>query len=385
MKNIALLGATGSIGTQVLEVVRANPDRFRVCSMTAGWNTELFSRQIQTFKPMYASVATENDARILQKLFPQVQFSWGMEGLCAAASLGDVRMTVNGLMGMIGLQPTMAAVNAGKDVALANKETLVTGGEIVMDAVRRAGVEFLPVDSEHSAIFQCLQNQAPPRRLILTASGGPFRGYSCQQLRTVTRAQALKHPNWTMGAKITVDSATMMNKGLEVIEARWLFDMEPDRIDVVIHPESILHSAVVFRDGSVIGQMGKPDMKIPIAYALSYPERLENSEEHLELTEPGCLHFEKPDPRTFRCLGLALEAVAAGGSYPAVLNAANEEAVTAFLRDEICFAEIAELVETVLQGHKSTTIRSVEEILALESETRRMIRSILSKKAQERK
>ena len=305
--------------------------------------------------------------------------------MCAAASLGDVRMTVNGLMGMIGLQPTMAAVNAGKDVALANKEALVPGGEIGMDAVRRAGVEFLPVDSEHSAIFQCLQNQAPPRRLILTASGGPFRGYSCQQLRTVTRAQALKHPNWTMGAKITVDSATMMNKGLEVIEARWLFDMEPDRIDVVIHPESILHSAVVFRDGSVIGQMGKPDMKIPIAYALSYPERLENSEEHLELTEPGCLHFEKPDPRTFRCLGLAFEAVAAGGSYPAVLNAANEEAVTAFLRDEICFAEIAELVETVLQGHKSTTIRSVEEILALESETRRMIRSILSKKAQERK
>ena len=381
MKNIALLGATGSIGTQVLDVVRGNPEQYRVQAMTAGWNMELFARQLKEFRPAFAAVASENAAITMAELFPDIQFSWGMEGLCAAASAEDAQMTINGLMGMIGLRPTLAAVEAGKDVALANKETLVTGGEVVMDAVKRTGVRFLPVDSEHSAIFQCLQNQNPPERLILTASGGPFRGYTKEQLKTVTKAQAMKHPNWSMGAKITVDSATMMNKGLEIIEAKWLFDMDPQKIDVVIHPESILHSAVVFPDGSVIGQMGWPDMKIPISYAMSYPDRLMRTEKKLDLTELGCLHFEKPDPETFRCLGLALEAVVAGGSYPAVLNAANEEAVAAFLRDEISYVQIGELVEAALQNHDGAALRTVDDILGLEKVTRAKVRSIALQKA----
>lgn len=384
MKNIALLGATGSIGTQVLDVVRENPDKFRIHAMTAGRNMELFALQLQEFCPAFAAVAEENAARALAESFPDIQFSWGMEGLCAAASAEGVGMTVNGLMGMIGLQPTLAAVEAGKDVALANKETLVAGGEIVMDAVRRAGIRFLPVDSEHSAIFQCLQKQALPERLILTASGGPFRGYTKEQLKAVTKDQALKHPNWSMGAKITVDSATMMNKGLEIIEAKWLFSMDPKKIDVVVHPESILHSAVVFRDGSVIGQMGRPDMRIPIAYAMSYPERLRSTETKLDLTVLGSLHFEKPDPETFRCLGLALEAATAGGSYPAVLNAANEEAVAAFLRGEVRFFQIGELVEAALEQHDGATVRAVDDILELEKVTRANIRSIVSRKVQRR-
>lgn len=377
MKKIALLGSTGSIGTQALEVVRAHPDQFQVTAMTAGRNMDLFARQLKEFRPAFAAVSSDRDASDLQTAFPETEFSWGTEGLCAAAAAGGADMTLNGLMGMIGLEPTMAAVKAGKDVALANKETLVTGGSLIMEAVKKSGVRFLPVDSEHSAIFQCLQNQSPPEGLILTASGGPFRGYTKERLRQVTREQALKHPNWSMGAKITVDSATMMNKGLEVIEARWLFDLDPDRIQVVIHPESILHSAVIFRDGSVIGQMGWPDMKVPISYALSYPSRLVHSEKRLDLTELGCLHFENPDPETFRCLGLALEANQAGGSFPVVLNAANEEAVSAFLRGGIEFYRIPELVETALNRHDGAPAGSLEEILELEAETRIRIRSAI--------
>lgn len=375
MKSIALLGSTGSIGTQVLEVVKAHPDRFRVLAMTAGQNIDLFARQLRAFQPAFASVAMEKDAALLQKSFPEIEFSYGMEGLCAAASLDGVDMTINGLMGMIGLQPTLAAVKSGKDVGLANKETLVTGGSIIMEAVKKAGIRFLPVDSEHSAIFQCLQGQTPPEGLLLTASGGPFRGYTKEQLRSVTKEQALKHPNWSMGAKITVDSATMMNKGLEVIEACWFFDLEPSKVEVLVHPESILHSAVVFRDGSVIGQMGWPDMKVPISYAMSYPERLFHSDRRLDLAELACLHFEKPDPGTFRCLGLAREAMEAGGSCPVVLNAANEEAVAGFLEGKIEFYRIPELVEEALNGFKGAPAESVAEILDLEAETRRRVRS----------
>lgn len=377
MKEIALLGATGSIGTQTLDVVRTHPELFRVHAMTAGWNTKLFVSQLEEFRPSFAVVASEQTAKEMNILFPDIEFSWGVQGLCEAASAPAVHMTVNGLMGMIGLQPTMAAIEAGKDVALANKETLVTGGAVVMDAVSRAGVRLLPVDSEHSAIFQCLQGQSAPERLILTASGGPFRGWTKEQLKSVTKEQALKHPNWSMGQKITVDSATMMNKGLEIIEARWLFDMEPERIDVVIHPESILHSAVVFSDGSVIGQMGFPDMRIPISYALSWPRRLKAMEKPVDLTALGCLHFEKPDPNTFRCLGLAMEAVRAGGSYPAVLNAANEEAVAAFLREEITFFRISELVEAALDQHKGCAINSIEDVLALEKAARAEVRALI--------
>ncbi len=377
MKEIALLGATGSIGTQTLDVVRAHPELFRVHAMTAGRNLKLFASQLEEFQPSFAVVASERAALDMQGLFPSIEFSWGIRGLCDAASAPAVHMTVNGLMGMIGLQPTMAAVEAGKDVALANKETLVTGGAVIMDAVRRAGVRLLPVDSEHSAIFQCLQGQAAPDRLILTASGGPFRGYTKERLKSVTMEQALKHPNWSMGQKITVDSATMMNKGLEIIEARWLFDIEPGRIDVVIHPESILHSAVVFADGSVIGQMGFPDMRIPISYALSWPQRLKTAEKPIDLTALGCLHFEKPDPHTFRCLGLAMEAAVAGGSYPAVLNAANEEAVAAFLREDISFCRIAELVESALARHEGCAVNSIGDVLALEQAARADVRSLI--------
>ena len=277
---------------------------------------------------------------------------------------------------MLGLRPTAEAINAGKNIAFANKETLVAGGALIMDAVAKKGVEFIPVDSEHSAIFQCMQGN-PVKKLILTASGGPFRGCTSEQLKSVSLEQALKHPSWSMGAKITVDSATMMNKGLEVIEARWLFNMKPEAIDVVVHPESILHSAVEFCDGSIIGQLGRPDMKIPIAYALSYPRRMENVGTSLDFAELGAMHFEKPDNRTFRCLGLAYEALQAGGSCTTVLNAANEEAVAAFLQHKIKFFQIPEIVEQALTVHKPFEIKSIDDIFYVESEARAFVLELI--------
>lgn len=377
MKNIAILGSTGSIGTQSLDVVRKHPEEFAVTALTCGRNIDLFREQLKEFKPALAVCGEKDDAQRLAAEFPGISFSWGMEGIVDAAVSSDSSIVVNSLLGMMGIRPTYEAIKAGKDIAFANKETLVAGGSLIMDAVKKYGVKFLPVDSEHSAIFQCIQGNEGNRvkRIILTASGGPFRGYTAQQMRQVTKAQALKHPRWTMGAKITIDSATMMNKGLEVIEACWLFDMDAKDVEVHVHPESILHSAVEFSDGSVIGQMGLPDMRVPIAYALSWPRRLENIAAPLDLFSVGALHFEKPDLKAFKCLGLAFRAIEEGKSSPIVLNAANEEAVAAFLRDEISFGQIGDLVEAAMDRKAPAEIGCLEDIFEVERETREFIKN----------
>lgn len=379
MKKVAILGSTGSIGTQALEVIRSHGENFKVTAMTAGLNIPLFREQLKEFKPGCACVALEKDAKELSREFPAISFSYGLKGLCEIAADGAAEIVLNGLLGMLGLLPTAEAINAGKDIAFANKETLVTGGELIMSAVKKKRIKFLPVDSEHSAIFQCMQGNSV-RKIILTASGGPFRGYTKDMLKSVTLEQALTHPKWAMGAKITVDSATMMNKGLEVIEAKWLFDINPQDIEVVVHPESVLHSAVEFIDGSVIGQMGLPDMKVPIAYALSYPMRMANVGASLDFFSLGAMHFEKPDPDTFRCLGLAYQALKAGGSYPAVLNAANEEAVAAFLLGKIKFLEIACFVENAMERHKGFKPASIEDILTVEAETKASVQKMIQGK-----
>ena len=384
MKHIAILGSTGSIGRQSLDVVRAHRSSFSVSSLTCGKNIGVFREQLKEFKPALAVCAEKEDAERLAAEFPGIRFLYGPEGILEAAVSSGAELVVNSLLGMMGIRPTYEAVLAGKDIAFANKETLVAGGSLIMDAVKKTGVNFLPVDSEHSAIFQCLQGRADNRirRILLTASGGPFRGFTAEQMRGVTKEQALKHPRWSMGAKITVDSATMMNKGLEIIEASWLFDVPASRIDVHVHPESILHSAVEFMDGSVLGQMGNPDMRVPIAYALSWPERLELTEDSvmeggsvqpLDLFSIGSLHFEKPDLNAFKCLALAYRAIEEGKSYPIVLNAANEEAVAAFLADRIRFYEIAELVEKAMDAHRPAEIRRVEDIFEVEREAREIV------------
>ena len=382
MKKITVLGSTGSIGTQTLEVIRKYRDRFEVTALSCGHNVSLLMKQIEEFRPELVCVATEEDSKALAAEYPDTKFVFGEEGLIAAASQTDADMVVGALLGMMGIRPTLAAIEAGKDIAFANKETLVAGGALIMDAVRRKGVNFLPVDSEHSAIFQALQGAAgnPVKKIILTASGGPFRGYSAEQLAKVTKAQALNHPNWNMGAKITIDSATMMNKGLEVIEAFWLFGVDPSKIEVVVHPQSAVHSAVEFEDGSIIAQMGAPDMKLPIAYALSYPERLADVRKKLDLFELGTMSFEKPDPEVFRCLALAYRAIEAGRSYPIVLNAANEEAVAAFLKDSIGFTQIADTIEYALDRHNVTELTSLEDILEVEKDSRKAVLSMIEAK-----
>lgn len=375
MKKIAVLGSTGSIGTQSLEVVRTHPDRFCVTALTCGRNIELFRKQLAEFKPLYAAVASEEDCIALSAEFPETEFTFGINGITSCAVNSGADVVINSLLGMMGILPTYEAIMAGKDIAFANKETLVAGGSLIMDAVARTGVNFLPVDSEHSAIFQSLQGNEGNRikKILLTASGGPFRGYTRQQMLSVTKEQALNHPRWKMGAKITIDSATMMNKGLEVIEASWLFGVDPKDIQVLVHPQSALHSAVEFEDGAIIGQLGCPDMKVPIAYALSWPERLDKISESLDLFALGSLTFEKPDLEAFTCLKLAYDAIAAGVSYPIVLNAANEEAVAAFLADRITFGQIADVVDSALQRHKPVEITSVDDILEVETQTRRTI------------
>ena len=371
MKNITVLGSTGSIGTQTLELVRTHKEEFKIVALSCGFNIELFRKQLDEFMPQYAVCSREIDAIRLAKDYPRIEFGYGMEGLCKMAKISEADIVVNALLGMMGIQPTLSAIHARKTVAFANKETLVTAGKLVTDAVKRNGTAFLPVDSEHSAIFQSIQgNQMNSvKKILLTASGGPFRKFSREELSHVTRDQALKHPNWSMGAKITIDSATMMNKGLEVIEARWLFDIAPGNIEVLVHPQSVLHSAVEFEDGCILGQMGVPDMKAPIAYALSYPDRLSNVAKSLDLFSIGTLEFEKPDPDRFRCLGLAYKAIELGGSYPVVLNAANEIAVAAFLKDQISFTGIADVVEYALDKHQSIEITGVEDILEIQKKT----------------
>ena len=379
MKKITILGSTGSIGTQTLEVIAANPDRFCVTALICGRNTALLAKQIAVFRPRLAVTERREDALALAAQFPQVTFLHGRDGLIDAAT-ADCDMVVNALMGMRGLEPTYHAILAGRDIALANKETLVAGGRLVMETVSEKGVRLLPVDSEHSAIFQCLEGNRhrPVKKILLTASGGPFRGFSREELEHVTPAQALKHPNWSMGAKITIDSATMMNKGLEVIEAKWLFDVPAARIQVLVHPQSILHSAVEFADNSVIGQMGVPDMRIPISLALGYPERLENPDAPLDFFGAGsCLTFEKPDLETFTCLGLAYAALQTGGSCPLVLNAANEVLVDAFLQEKIRFLDIPRKLSLILSRHSAAERLDLEGILEIDRQTRAKTRELL--------
>ncbi len=374
MKKIALLGSTGSIGTQCLDIVRENKEDYKITALTCGANVNLLAAQIEEFKPEIAVTAKEEDALRLQKLYRNTEFFWGSDGLIKA-STSDCHMVVNGLMGMRGLEPTYHAIQAGRDVALANKETLVAGGEVVMRAVKEKGIRLLPVDSEHSAIFQSLEGNKdrPVRRILLTASGGPFRGYSAEELEKVTLAQALRHPNWNMGKKITIDSATMMNKGLEVIEAKWLFDIDVRKIEILVHPQSILHSAVEFEDKSVIGQMGVPDMRIPISFAMSYPKRLPNPREGVDFFgKASNLTFEKPDPNVFKCIRIAYQSSEAGGTYPVVMNAANEVLVELFLNGKIRFTDIQNNLERILDAHKPTYNLDLEGIMQADAAARRI-------------
>ncbi len=374
--NIAILGSTGSIGRNTLEVVAAFPDRFRVTHLTAHRNVDLLAEQIRHFRPRGVVVMQEKHADALRRAVGgSTEVLCGTDGLLDVVARGDVDLVMNALVGFAGMRPTLAALEAGKHVALANKETLVVAGGLIMTLVRERGVRLLPVDSEHSAILQCLQGENPAsvKRLILTASGGPFLGLSDAQMESVTVAEALNHPTWKMGRKITIDSATLMNKGLEVIEAFWLFGLPPEHIDVVIHPQSIIHSLVEFRDGSVKAQMGTPDMKLPIQYALLYPERPSSAHRPLDLPALGQLTFLAPDRRRFRCLGLAFRALAMGGTAPAVLNAANEVAVQLFLDGRIPFGAIPTIIEDALDAHRPIHQLTLETVIAVDRETRAMV------------
>lgn len=381
MKKISILGSTGSIGSQALAIIEEHEDKFQVAALSCATQIDLLCAQIERFRPQAVCVAEEADARRLSAQYPGIEIFCGAEGLQAIASMESCDMVLNALMGMRGLAPTLAAICAGKDIAFANKETLVAGGALVMDAARKAGVKLLPVDSEHSAIFQCLQGRAgnEVKRIILTASGGPFRGYRLEQLEKVTLEQALKHPNWSMGKKITIDSATMMNKGLEVIEAKWLFDVPVDQIQVVVHPQSILHSAVEYRDGSVIGQMGNPDMKVPIAYAFSYPKRLdmEGITESLDFFGiQGGMTFYPADRAVFKTIGLAYEACELGGSYPVVLNGANEVLAELFLQGKIRFIDIQNTLVRIMEEHRPVYDLDLAGILEEDRRIREKVRNM---------
>ena len=370
MKRISILGSTGSIGTQTLEVVRQNGD-IQVTALAAGSNIEKLEEQIREFRPALACVWQEEKAaelRVRTADLP-VRIVSGMEGLIEAAAEPSADLTVTAVVGMIGIRPTIAAMEAGKDIALANKETLVTAGHIIMPLAQKLGVRILPVDSEHSAIFQCLhgENQNPASRILLTASGGPFRGRTREQMRGIQVEDALKHPNWTMGAKITIDSSTMVNKGLEVMEARWLFDVDFDQIQVVVQPQSVIHSMVEFADGAVMAQLGTPDMKLPIQYALYYPERRYLAGERLDFWSLNQITFEKPDLENFPGLALAYEAGRTGGTMPTVFNAANEYAVREFLNRRISYLEITEMIQAAMERHAPVPDPSVEEILETEA------------------
>ncbi len=371
MQGIAILGSTGSIGTSALAVVARHPERYRVAALAAGTKVTELAGQVRRFQPDLVSVAGPAEARELRQLVgaqaPPILY--GDEGLHAVATAPGAEAVLTSVVGTLGLKPTVAAIAAGKRILLANKETLVAAGELVMKLARTKGVPVLPVDSEHSAVFQCLQgqNQSGVRRLLLTASGGPFRGYGRAELEHVTREQALKHPRWVMGPKITVDSATLMNKALEMIEAHWLFGVPLEQVDVVVHPQSIVHSLVEYVDGSVLAQLAVADMKLPIQYALSYPERLESSVSHLNLVTAGPLTFETPDTATFPSLNYARLAGTMGGTMPAVMNAANEVAVSRFLEGTLSFTGIYRTVEAVMAAHTPVLHPNLEEILAADA------------------
>lgn len=372
MKKIAILGSTGSIGTQALDVIGSNPDKFSVSVLSCARKIDLLEEQIKKFNPERVVVDLESDAVNLMKKYHHIDVSFGMEGLISASE-GDSDMVLNSLVGMLGLVPTYHAAKKGKAIAFANKETLVSGGELIMKTVSENGAKLLPVDSEHSAIFQCLEGneERKVRRILLTASGGPFRGFTREALENVTREQALAHPKWNMGAKISIDSATMMNKGLEVIEARWLFDVPGDDIEIVVHPQSIVHSMVEFEDKSVIAQLGMPDMRGPIGLALSYPERLPNDYTPLDFfSYAKNLTFEKPDRSVFTCIEMAYDVLREGGSAPVALNAANEVLVAAFLAGKIKFTDIQDNIKRILDSHNCKYNLSLEDILETDREIR---------------
>lgn len=368
------MGSTGSIGTQVLDVAKLH--NIKIKALSAGSNVKLLEKQAREFFPQYVCIAEEKKYSELKASLSDtsVKVLCGKDGLCELAAL-SCDSVVNAIVGMAGFLPTLTAINAGNNVALANKETLVVGGEIITAAVREKGVQLLPIDSEHSAIFQSLLGSMGnmPRKIILTASGGPFRGFTAEMMKNVTKEQALKHPNWSMGAKITIDSATMMNKGLELIEAVWLFGVKPEQVEIVVHPQSILHSAVEYEDGSVIGQLGMPDMRIPIQLALTYPKRYISPVKPLSLTDIGSLTFEKPDEKAFPCIGFAKAALNKGGNMPCIMNRANEVAVKMFLEDKIRFCEISEKIQWAMENIGYTKELSTDIIINTEGETERSL------------
>jgi 1-deoxy-D-xylulose-5-phosphate reductoisomerase len=381
-KRVSLLGSTGSIGTQALDVIRAQPGRFQVTALSAQSNAELLIAQAREFRPAAVVIGDETkypQVREALAVQPETEVLAGAAALTEVAARPDADVVLTAMVGYAGLLPTVAAIRAGKDIALANKETLVVAGQLITGLVQEHGVQLLPVDSEHSAIFQCLvgEERNPIEKIILTASGGPFRGRTREQLAQVTKAQALKHPNWDMGAKITIDSASLMNKGLEVIEAKWLFNLRNEQIEVVVHPQSIIHSLVQFEDGSLKAQLGLPDMKLPIQYALGYPQRLSNQFPRFSFLEYPQLTFEQPDTTAFRNLALAFEALQRGGNAACILNAANEVAVAAFLRDEIGFLEMSDVVESSLARVSYLATPSLNDYVLTDQETRRVARELI--------
>jgi 1-deoxy-D-xylulose-5-phosphate reductoisomerase len=368
MKKIAILGSTGSIGCSSLKVIEAHPEAYQVTALAAGKNMDLLAEQVRKFRPLETAVLGDREAETLHRRLDgrvKTRIVTGADGLIHLVTLEEVETVISAIAGAAGLVPTYAAIRAGKHIALANKETMVMAGPLVIEEVRRRGVTLLPVDSEHSAILQCLQGHSREdvRRVILTASGGPFRDLSPEEMEQVTPDQALKHPNWSMGPKITVDSASLMNKGLELIEAKWLFGLDIHQIDILIHPQSVIHSMVEYKDGSIIAQLGIPDMITPISYALSYPRHLETALPALDLERVGTLGFMKPDTKKFRCLGLALRAAEIGESMPAVLNGANEVAVDLFLQGRIGFLAIPDLIEETIKAHTPFAIDTIEKVM----------------------
>ncbi len=383
MKTIAVLGSTGSVGVTTLDVVSRFGDRFRVAAMAAGRNVKLLAEQVRRFRPELVSVADGEAAGQLKELLGshKVEITTGLEGATAVATWPQAQLVVSALVGALGLRPTLRAIEAGKDIAFANKEVLVVAGEVVTRAAQANGVKLLPVDSEHNALFQCLEGRkrSAVKRIILTASGGPFRTWPRERFDQISVADALKHPTWQMGAKITIDSATLMNKGLEVIEARWLFGLGASQISVIIHPQSIIHSMVEMIDGSVLAEMAIPDMAIPVAYALAFPERLPMDHlRALSLADSGALTFEQPDLTRFPCLRLAYQALETGGTMPACLNAANEELVAGFLARKIRFLEIPRHIETVMRRHHGGPARSLEDVLETDSWARAATRELIA-------
>jgi 1-deoxy-D-xylulose-5-phosphate reductoisomerase len=381
VKAITLLGATGSIGTQTLDIVEHNPDKFRIVGLAAGSNVEMLARQVRQFRPEIVAIGNEAKLAEFEDALSGLDYHpiivAGAQGTIEVAGYGDAQSVVTGIVGCAGLLPTIAAITAGKDIALANKETLIAGGPVVLPLVEKHGVKLLPADSEHSAIFQCLQGVPARglRRIILTASGGAFRDLPAEKLASVKVADALKHPNWSMGQKITIDSATLMNKGLEVIEAHYLFGLDYDDIDIVVHPQSIIHSLIEVQDTSVLAQLGWPDMRLPLLYALSWPDRLHTDWEKFDLVKAGDLTFRAPDRQKYPCIELAYAAGRAGGSMPAVLNAANEQAVALFLAEKIQFLDIPKVIEKVCDKHRADNnlTPSLDDILAADIWARKMV------------